>query len=684
MKMLQKFGVKSIFSLLILVVCLFQAGTFIHYLFDISEKQARSLATAKTEDLVYKVESWMENRFNMVDQQIIALSYVYNEPQKLRAYLKAITDSDPLMLNAAFTSPMSVADGGFIYLDDPAWQAPAGFDHTKRPWFIKAMNSMQTVMTDPNTDEITGEKVITFSRHIFNANKESIGVFSIDILATTIAQRVEDMKISAHSSSYIVDAGGQLIMDDGSSFFARHPRYKIYAGRAFDTDGYFDFNLMRNQYFISMPLPSTSWYLISVGQASDFIEGVQNVLIITLCTLILSILFGFLFLSKTLRRPLREIFNQFGAMSGGDFTKSIEQSPMIKEMATLAQQFNTFSAKMRTIFTEFAKGTEELEENNRKTLLKIQEAEKHIAEIDASIAAMDNEVANQITAKHNTIEIVKDTTVKIENVTRLIEGQAASVAESSAAIEELAANIKSIDHNMTQVTEHLSNLAASSEEGKKNITASDRLMKAIIEKSNVLSTTNKVIEDIAARTNLLAMNAAIEAAHAGEAGKGFAVVAGEIRNLAVSSSEQLKISETNIKETLNLIEQISVTSEHVDNSFEGIHSGIGMLVNQAENVRMALYEQSSGSQQIVKALTEINEATIQIKDEAEMMRKAGINTIAEINTLQEGDARLSNHMKTIKEDSKNIGVTVNLASQVTENTSKKAENFLKVIKGYKL
>jgi methyl-accepting chemotaxis protein len=271
---------------------------------------------------------------------------------------------------------------------------------------------------------------------------------------------------------------------------------------------------------------------------------------------------------------------------------------------------------------------------------------------------------------------------QLENVTLLVQKQAMQVQESSMSIENLSKNIKEIDVDMTEVSEHLNHLSQSSEEGKKNVYTSEKLMKAIIEKSNFLSNTNKIIGDIAARTNLLAMNAAIEAAHAGESGKGFSVVASEIRNLAANSSEQLKISEGNIKETLDLISQISVVSKQVESNFEGIYTEISDLVTQAEKVRTNLVEQSATSGQVVTSLLEINEVTGQIKTESQNLSVVGERSLEETSQLQTGDEQLKEHMKLIKTDNYNINVAIKNTSDVIQLTNEQADDLMNIIKKF--
>jgi methyl-accepting chemotaxis protein len=113
------------------------------------------------------------------------------------------------------------------------------------------------------------------------------------------------------------------------------------------------------------------------------------------------------------------------------------------------------------------------------------------------------------------------------------------------------------------------------------------------------------MENIASQTNLLSMNAAIEAAHAGETGKGFAVVAGEIRKLAESSRLQSKTIGDVLKKIKASIDKITKSTENVLTKFEAMDSGVKTVVNQEENIRNAMEEQGQGSRQVLNSVSGI-------------------------------------------------------------------------------
>jgi methyl-accepting chemotaxis protein len=179
------------------------------------------------------------------------------------------------------------------------------------------------------------------------------------------------------------------------------------------------------------------------------------------------------------------------------------------------------------------------------------------------------------------------------------------------------------------------------------------------------------MENIASQTNLLSMNAAIEAAHAGEAGKGFAVVADEIRKLAESSSAQSKTISMVLKKIKESIDKISKSTDSVLNKFEAIDGGIKTVVDQEENIRNAMEEQSEGSKQILEAVSQLNELTQMVKSGSEEMLEGSRQVITEGKNLEMVTQEITNGMNEMSAGADQINTAVN---DVNTSSGKNKEN----------
>jgi len=209
-----------------------------------------------------------------------------------------------------------------------------------------------------------------------------------------------------------------------------------------------------------------------------------------------------------------------------------------------------------------------------------------------------------------------------EKLNGQLEAQSAAITESSSAIEEMIANIQSVSGTLSKNAENVKELQEASEVGHSGLSAVAADIKAIAQESESLLEINAVMQNIASQTNLLSMNAAIEAAHAGASGLGFAVVADEIHKLAESSSRQSKTIRAALKKIKGSIDKITMSTDSVINKFDAIDGGVRTVAEQENGMLNAMAEQGAGSAQIMQAIAQVNDITHQVKEDARQMVEA--------------------------------------------------------------
>ena len=207
----------------------------------------------------------------------------------------------------------------------------------------------------------------------------------------------------------------------------------------------------------------------------------------------------------------------------------------------------------------------------------------------------------------------------MEQLNDHVEKQAASVATSSSATEEMIANIQSVTDTLSKNTQNVRELQEASEAGHSSLNDVVADIQGIARESESLMEINSVMENIASQTNLLSMNAAIEAAHAGESGRGFAVVADEIRKLAESSSQQSKTIGGVLRGIKESIDNITKSTDTVLGKFDAIGDGVKTVARQENVILSAMEEQGQGSKQILQAVSTVNEITHQVRESARRM-----------------------------------------------------------------
>jgi len=204
-----------------------------------------------------------------------------------------------------------------------------------------------------------------------------------------------------------------------------------------------------------------------------------------------------------------------------------------------------------------------------------------------------------------------------------LETQSAAITESSAAIEEMVANIRSVSNTLSRNAANVKDLQEASEVGHSGLSEVAADIREIARESESLLEINAVMQNIASQTNLLSMNAAIEAAHAGESGRGFAVVADEIRKLAESSSAQSKTIGAALKKIKGSIDKITRSTDNVLNRFKAIDDGVKTVAEQESVILGAMEEQGKGGKQVLEAIGQVNDITNQVKDSSRQMLEEG-------------------------------------------------------------
>jgi len=207
----------------------------------------------------------------------------------------------------------------------------------------------------------------------------------------------------------------------------------------------------------------------------------------------------------------------------------------------------------------------------------------------------------------------------LEQLNAHVEEQAASVTTSSAATEEMIANIQSVTDTLSRNTQSVRELEEASRAGHASLNDVVADIQGIARESESLLEINAVMQNVASQTNLLSMNASIEAAHAGEAGRGFSVVADEIRKLAESSSKQSKTIRGVLKSIKESIDKITKSTDGVLDRFNAIEDGVKTVAVQEDSILQAMEEQGHGSKQILQAVGNVNEVTHKVKEAARRM-----------------------------------------------------------------
>jgi methyl-accepting chemotaxis protein len=249
-----------------------------------------------------------------------------------------------------------------------------------------------------------------------------------------------------------------------------------------------------------------------------------------------------------------------------------------------------------------------------------------ITQIASTITQIRESVVNQSSGVEEATASIRQIEQSVRKLDSDVNEQVSSIAESTAAVDEMVANIRSVNEVLEKNSVAVGQLRNAAEDGQKSVKEAVTSSQSILEGSSSLLEATKIIQSIASQTNLLAMNAAIEAAHAGAMGQGFAVVADEVRSLASSSAKSARDIQEYIKEMVEKIDGGVEAIAIAGRSFREIAENVEQNNALIKTISSAMEEQKIGAAETLNTTTDMVNAVQAIKDltEHESVRAASV------------------------------------------------------------
>ena len=645
----------GVFSLCCLVICTCAVIGF--QLYQVNIKQYDRTSSQQFSLIEQMIDLFMQNNKNTV-KMLAEHPTVQVADETINSYMAAKQDvivkntqkgsTEQAMVTLFKRIHGSYPDTAEVYFGSKwggyatSWDGSmsAGYDPRKRSWYLQAEAAGGDIIVTPAYMSTIGSPVICFSRRVVSETDAFVGCASIEVKLEQLTSFIDSIKVGKTGYVMLFQNDGTILADPMhrdlvfTKLDAAGNQYlKNFQNAGIGTEVVTIDNIQWRVRVFS--IDELGWKIAVLMQNSEILESFYRIVLSMAAggTGLLIVFFWLIFwFSKRLKGYFRKLQLIFTKMAAGDLTGRfyIKKND---EIGRLMIDFNTTMDKVAAMVNSLIHESKTMQHVGDDLCNNMAETASAINEISANVESVKRQALTQATSVQKTGTVVENIIEQIKELDEEIAVQAGAVTQSSSSVEEMAANIVSITQTLEKNNNLIKEMYSMTIDGKNGAQTANAVVKQIAERSDSLLEASVIIQNIASQTNLLAMNAAIEAAHAGETGKGFAVVADEIRKLAEESNAQGKQIGGVLKESIEIIRTLITAGNGAEQTFDKVYQLATQISEQEDFITRSMQEQLNANKEVLTAIKGINSTTNTVKaGSSEMLSDSG-EVAREMNKL---------------------------------------------------